>query len=138
MTPSSTGVSNRMSRQGSRDTGCEMAVRKLLHAGGMRYRLHVPVPGMPRRKIDVAFQRAKVAVFLDGCFWHGCPVHATQPKSNADWWRVKLGKNMARDLETTEHLESEGWTVLRFWEHEPPPDVAAEVARAVRRRLSGP
>jgi DNA mismatch endonuclease (patch repair protein) len=128
--PSSAGVSARMSRQVSRDTACEIAVRKLLHAEGMRYRLNVPVPGMRRRTIDIAFGRAKIAVFLDGCFWHGCPLHATQPKANAEWWRAKLDKNMARDRETTEHLEAQGWKVLRFWEHESPETVARAVTEA--------
>ena len=64
--------------------------------------------------MDIAFGKAKIAVFMDGCFWHGCPEHATQPKSNAEWWRAKLDKNTARDRETTAHLEAEGWTVLRF------------------------
>ncbi|MFE9394514.1 very short patch repair endonuclease [Streptomyces flavidovirens] len=130
--PSSAGVSARMSRQGSRDTSAEIAVRRLLHAAGLRYRVNVPVPGMPRRTIDIAFGRAKIAVFLDGCFWHGCPQHATQPKSNAEWWRTKLDKNIARDRETTEHLEAQGWTVLRFWEHENPQTVALAVTTAKR------
>ncbi|MDN3293725.1 very short patch repair endonuclease [Streptomyces ficellus] len=127
--PSSPGVSARMSRQTARDTTPELAVRKLLHAAGLRYRLHVKVPGMPRRTIDIAFPGPKVAVFLDGCFWHGCPEHATHPKANAEWWRAKLEKNMARDRETTEHLHAEGWTVLRFWEHERPEVVAQMVSR---------
>ncbi|WP_345648919.1 very short patch repair endonuclease [Streptomyces tremellae] len=118
-----------MSRQGSRDTAPEVAVRKLLHSAGLRYRVNHRVPGMPRRTMDIAFGPAKLAVFLDGCFWHGCPVHATHPKANADWWRQKLAKNMARDLETTRHLEKEGWTVLRFWEHEAPVAVAEDIAR---------
>lgn len=86
---------------------------------------------MPRRTIDIVFTKAKVAIFLDGCFWHGCPEHATHPKVNAAWWRAKLDKNMARDLETTEHLQAEGWTVLRFWEHESPEDVARRIAQSV-------
>ncbi|MFJ8859535.1 very short patch repair endonuclease [Streptomyces sp. NPDC102451] len=131
--PSSPGVSARMSRQARRDTAPEVAVRKLLHASGYRYRLNERVPHMPRRTIDIAFTRAKVAVFLDGCFWHGCPEHATQPKSNAEWWRQKLARNMARDVETTEHLTTAGWTVLRFWEHEAPLRVAEQVAKAVDR-----
>ncbi|MGW5424336.1 very short patch repair endonuclease [Streptomyces sp. NPDC003943] len=113
-----------MSLQSSRDTAPEVAVRKLLHAAGLRFRVNVPVPGMPRRTIDIAWGKAKIAVFLDGCFWHGCPQHATQPKANAEWWRAKLDKNMARDLETTRHLEARGWTVLRFWEHEDPATIA--------------
>ncbi|WP_329235123.1 very short patch repair endonuclease [Streptomyces canus] len=119
-----------MSRQGSRDTAPEVAVRKLLHAAGMRYRVNVPVPDMPRRTIDIAFTKTKVAVFLDGCFWHGCPQHATRPKANAEWWRTKLDKNMARDRETTAHLEQRGWTVLRFWEHEHPEAIARRVTEA--------
>lgn len=125
-----------MSRQASKDTGSELAVRRLLHAAGLRYRVEYPVPGMARRRLDVAFTRAKVAVLIDGCFWHGCPVHATQPKANAEWWREKLDRNMARDRETTEHLVAQGWTVLRFWEHEAPEEVAARVAAIVEERLA--
>ncbi|CQR63857.1 NaeI very short patch repair endonuclease [Streptomyces leeuwenhoekii] len=134
MTPSSPDVSARMSRQPSKDTRVELAVRRLLHAAGMRYNVEYPVPGMPRRRMDVAFPRLKIAVLIDGCFWHGCPRHATQPKANAEWWRNKLDRNMARDRETTEHLVAEGWTVLRFWEHEAPEDVAVRVAATVERR----
>jgi DNA mismatch endonuclease, patch repair protein len=129
--PSSPSVSARMSRQGRRDTLPEVAVRRLLHASGMRYRVNVPVPGMPRRTIDIVFSKARIAIFMDGCFWHGCPQHATQPKANAEWWRTKLDKNIARDVETTEHLRAEGWTVLRFWEHEAPGEVAARIAGVV-------
>ncbi|MGW5214628.1 very short patch repair endonuclease [Streptomyces sp. NPDC004051] len=125
-----------MSRQASKDTGVELAVRRLLHAAGLRYRVEYPVPGMARRRLDVAFTRAKVAVLIDGCFWHGCPVHATQPKANAEWWRKKLDRNMARDQETTEHLVAQGWTVLRFWEHEAPEEVAARVAATVDQQLA--
>ncbi|MZD22950.1 MULTISPECIES: very short patch repair endonuclease [Streptomyces] len=125
-----------MSRQVSKDTAAELAVRRLLHAAGLRYRVEFPVPGMARRRIDVAFTRAKVAVLIDGCFWHGCPEHATQPKSNAEWWRNKLDRNTARDRETTEHLTAAGWTVLRFWEHEAPEQVAVRVAATVERRLA--
>lgn len=125
-----------MSRQASKDTNAELVVRRLLHAAGLRYRLEYPVPGMARRRIDIAFTRAKVAVLVDGCFWHGCPEHATQPKANAEWWRKKLDRNMARDRETTEHLTAQGWTVLRFWEHQAPEEVAVLVKAAVERRLA--
>jgi DNA mismatch endonuclease (patch repair protein) len=125
-----------MSRQGRRDTKPEVEVRRLLHASGLRYRVNVPVPEMPRRTIDIVFPRLKIAVFLDGCFWHGCPQHATQPKSNAEWWRAKLDKNMARDRETTEHMREVGWTVLRFWEHEAPNAVAEIVQAVVTERRS--
>lgn len=123
-----------MSRQPSRDTAPEMAVRRLLHASGHRYRLNVRVPDMPRRTIDIAFTRVKVAVFLDGCFWHSCPQHATQPKANASWWQQKLERNKIRDAETTEHLTSAGWIALRFWEHEAPDLIAEQVAKAVAER----
>jgi DNA mismatch endonuclease (patch repair protein) len=89
---------------------------------------------MSRRRIDVAFTSVKVAVLIDGCFWHGCPEHATQPKSNAQWWRQKLDRNMARDAETTEHLVAAGWEVLRFWEHETVEEVALRVTATVERR----
>jgi DNA G:T-mismatch repair endonuclease len=86
---------------------------------------------MPRRTIDIAFTKTKVAIFLDGCFWHGCPEHATHPKANAEWWRKKLDRNMSRDIETTEHLAAAGWTVLRFWEHESATDVAHTIAASL-------
>ncbi|MFK8847578.1 very short patch repair endonuclease [Streptomyces sp. Ac-502] len=130
--PSSFGVSSRMRRQGRRDTKPEMALRRLLYTAGLRYRLQRRVPGMPRRTIDIAFPGLQVAVFVDGCFWHGCPDHATHPKANAQWWRDKLEGNMTRDAETTAHLESVGWTVLRFWEHEAPQEVAKQVSDVVQ------
>ncbi|ARQ70021.1 very short patch repair endonuclease [Streptomyces marincola] len=131
---SSPAVSARMSRQANRNTDPEMAVRRLLHAAGHRYRLHRPVPGMPRRTMDIAFPGRRIAVFLDGCFWHGCPQHATSPKANGEWWRRKLDRNMSRDAETTERLVAEGWQVLRFWEHEPAEEVVRRIARAVADR----
>ena len=131
--PSSPGVSARMRQQASQDTGAELAVRQLLHSAGYRYRVHYPVPGMRRRKIDIAFTRVRLAVLIDGCFWHGCPDHATRPKANAEWWRQKLDRNITRDRETNAQLASEGWTILRFWEHESPEAVMREVAEAVDR-----
>lgn len=80
-----------------------------------------------RRTIDIAFTRVKVAVFLDGCFWHGCPLHATSPKASEEWWLAKLDRNVTRDAETVEHLESQGWTVLRFWEHEKPSVISERI-----------
>lgn len=93
---------------------------------------------MPRRTIDIVFSKAKIAIFLDGCFWHGCPEHATHPKANAEWWRIKLDKNMTRDFETTAHLTAEGWTVLRFWEHESATDVADRIAVSLMSKQSPP
>jgi DNA mismatch endonuclease, patch repair protein len=114
---SSDVVRQRMKGQARSNTAPELAVRRLLYARGVRYRLHVPVPGLPRRSIDICLKGRKIAIFLDGCFWHGCPLHATAPKSNAAWWHTKLAANQQRDIETTAHLEELGWEVLRFWTH---------------------
>jgi len=115
-----------------RDTAPEMAVRRLVHAAGLRYRVDCrPLPDLNRRA-DLVFTRAKVAVFVDGCFWHGCPEHHTVAKSNAQFWAEKVRKNRERDAETDRVLEAAGWTVIRCWEHEDPPDVASRVIRAVR------
>jgi DNA mismatch endonuclease (patch repair protein) len=128
---SSAGVAARMSKQARAHTEPEVTLRKLLHAAGLRYRVGLPVPGMKRRTIDVAFTRAKVAVFVDGCFWHSCPEHATFPAANKDWWAEKLAGNVARDAATREHLESLGWQVIRVWEHEPMAEVALRVQAAL-------
>lgn len=120
-----------MSDARRRDTKPEVDVRRLLYARGLRYRVAYPVPGMRRRSIDIAFTKAKVAVFLDGCFWHGCPDHGTRPKANADWWDVKLRRNATRDADTDRVLRAAGWRVLRFWEHEVPETIAARIAAAL-------
>lgn len=78
-----------------------------------------PEPGI-RRRADILFTKARVAVFVDGCFWHKCPVHGTEPKANAEWWRAKLQRNVERDRDTDRRLEEAGWTVIRLWEHEDP------------------
>ncbi|WP_378099379.1 very short patch repair endonuclease [Cellulomonas sp. T2.31MG-18] len=133
---SSAAVSRRMSRLPRRDNAAELAVRRILHAHGLRYRVVFPVSGRPRRSIDIAFTRAMVAVFIDGCYWHGCPEHGTQPSANSEWWRTKIAANQARDVDTSEHLANLGWTVLRFWEHVPAEDVATRVSRVVSERVS--
>ena len=115
-----------------RDTGPELRLRRRLHALGLRYRVAYPIPGQRRRTIDVAFTRARVAVFVDGCFWHGCPVHGTRSGSNAEWWLRKLEANRARDADSTRVLSELGWQVLRFWEHEDADVAAAAVVAAVR------
>ncbi|MEU8251654.1 very short patch repair endonuclease [Nonomuraea sp. NPDC048916] len=132
---SSPEVTARLSGQVRKNTGLEMTLRRVLHARGLRYRLHVPVSGRPRRTVDITFPRQRVAVFLDGCFWHGCPDHGSIPKSNSAWWLDKLDRNRQRDADTNAHLRAHGWTVLRFWEHE---DVmtAADVIESVVRRPS--
>jgi DNA mismatch endonuclease (patch repair protein) len=121
-----------MAKQARAHTAPEVLLRKLLHASGLRYRVGLPVPGMKRRTIDVAFPKAKVAVFVDGCFWHSCPQHATFPAANKDWWAQKLAGNVTRDAATTAHLEEQGWRVIRVWEHEAPAEVALRVEAALR------
>lgn len=131
--PAATSVKVRaqMSAQRRRDTAIELRLRRLLHRNGLRYRVdHPPIPGL-RRRGDIVFTAARVCVFVDGCFWHSCPAHATRPKANAAWWAQKLERNVARDRETDQKLESEGWTVVRVWEHEDPAVVAASITRLV-------
>lgn len=115
-----------------RDTGPELALRSALHAMGLRYRVGVrPLPGL-RRTADVVFTRARVAVFVDGCFWHGCPTHSRAARTNAEFWSTKINGTRARDAETNERLSAEGWTVIRVWEHEDPVDAATRIAAVVR------
>jgi DNA mismatch endonuclease (patch repair protein) len=123
-----------MSRHPRRDTGPELALRRLLHAAGYRYRVNYAVPGLPRRSIDVAFTRAKVAVFIDGCFWHGCPDHGQVPTANNAWWIAKLDRNRERDVGTAAHLTALGWTVLRLWEHTEPSHALDEVTAVLGSR----
>lgn len=111
-------VRARMKTQRRSDTKPELALRRALYAEGLRYRVGYPVPGFPRRSIDIAFPGRRVAVFVDGCYWHRCPEHHIPAKNNGIWWRVKLQKNLDRDRETDRALESAGWTVIRVWEHE--------------------
>jgi DNA mismatch endonuclease (patch repair protein) len=127
-------VRARMSRQKSRNTQVETALRKVLHAAGLRYRVHRrPVKGV-RREADIVFGPARVAVFVDGCFWHGCPEHATWPKNNAEFWRAKIEGNRKRDLDTDGRLAEAGWLAVRIWEHEPVEAAAAKVREAVEER----
>lgn len=113
-----------------RDTKPEIAVRRALHADGMRFRVDYPV--LPRRRADIAFPGRRVAVFIDGCFWHVCPDHRTQAKANAGYWAEKFAGNQSRDRDTNERLVSAGWTVLRFWEHESVDHVVQRIKHAVR------
>jgi DNA mismatch endonuclease (patch repair protein) len=116
----------------SRDTAPELKVRRAVHAMGLRYRVAFrPVPAL-RRTADLVFTRARVAVFIDGCYWHGCPEHYIEPASNVDYWRPKIARNRERDAETTAALSAAGWQVLRFWSHEDPALVASAIAAAVR------
>ena len=124
-----------MRSQRRRDTGIELAIRRRVHATGLRYRIDVaPLPGV-RRRADILFRPARVAVFVDGCFWHCCPTHGTWPKSNARWWRDKLEANVRRDRDTDRRLSDAGWEVIRIWEHEDPAEAADRVVEAVRARV---
>ncbi|MEJ2888860.1 very short patch repair endonuclease [Actinomycetospora aeridis] len=123
-----------MSRARRRDTQPEMLIRREAHRRGLRYRVDTPLPGLPRRRADMVFSGCRVAVFVDGCFWHSCPDHTTIPRANREWWVHKLDVNRARDRETDTHLESLGWTVLRFWEHEDPKLAVDRLECVVRRR----
>lgn len=124
-----------MSRLGRRDTQPELALRSELHRRGFRFRVdRAPVPGL-RSRADIVFGPARVAVYVDGCFWHSCPEHGTRPKANADWWERKLDRNQERDRETDRVLRQHGWKVVRIWEHEDPVEAADRVEVAVRTRL---
>ncbi|MEU0312304.1 very short patch repair endonuclease [Nocardioides sp. NPDC006273] len=125
-------TAQRMSRQRTRDTEPELLLRRDLHQRGLRYRVDAPLPGMPRRRADLLFTRAKVAVMVDGCFWHSCPVHGTMPSNNGEWWAAKLARNIERDRETDVHLASLGWVVVRVWEHEDMISAGERIAHVVR------
>ncbi|MFC7240856.1 very short patch repair endonuclease [Catellatospora aurea] len=129
-------AANRRSMLGNRnrDTAPEKALRSLLHAAGLRYRVAAkPLAGM-RRTADVVFRPTRIAVFIDGCFWHGCPEHFVPPKTNPDYWREKIGRNIQRDRDTDVQLSAAGWLVLRFWEHEAVSECAVAVQSVVASR----
>ncbi|MFY7066693.1 very short patch repair endonuclease [Nocardiopsis changdeensis] len=129
-------AANRRSMRGnrSRDTKPELALRRLVHAVGLRYRVAAkPLPKM-RRTADLLFRPTRVAVFVDGCFWHGCPDHFVPPKTNPGYWEDKISGNVSRDRDTDALLEEAGWLVLRFWEHQDPAECAEIVVEAVSAR----
>ncbi len=132
VSPSSHEASLRLARVRQKDTDVELALRKELHAKGLRYRLHVPLLTKPRRVADIVFSSAKVAVFVDGCFWHGCPEHASWPKSNAQFWREKIEADRARDADTDQRLQASGWQVVRVWAHESAPQAAKRIDEIIR------
>jgi DNA mismatch endonuclease, patch repair protein len=135
MTPSSAGVSERMSRVRRRDTAPELELRSELHRRGLRYRVdRRPLKGLASRA-DLVFGPARVAVYVDGCFWHSCPEHGTMPRSNEAFWQEKLARNRARDAAVGEALAAAGWTVVRIWEHEEIALAADRVESAVRESL---
>jgi DNA mismatch endonuclease (patch repair protein) len=108
-----------------------MTVRSILHRSGLRYRVNAkPIPTF-RRRADLVFCGRRVAVFVDGCFWHGCPDHRRIPKTNTEWWKTKIERNTRRDRDTDRRLSEAGWVVVRIWEHEDPGQAAALVAQAL-------
>jgi DNA mismatch endonuclease (patch repair protein) len=112
----------------------ELEIRSALHKLGMRFRVQVaPLEGV-RRHADIVFRGKRVAIFVDGCFWHGCPLHRTLPKSNTEWWKAKLEENIRRDNDTNARLGEAGWLVLRFWEHEDAEQVAQDIQHRLRER----
>lgn len=120
--------SEQMARVRSRDTTPETMLRKALWAAGLRYRVHANLTGTP----DVSFPGSKVAVFVDGCFWHGCPEHYTRPVRNAEFWDRKLSRNLARDAKVDAELGAMGWLPLRVWEHEVRRDLDSVVVKIQR------
>lgn len=128
---SSPSALKRMTAQKQRDTHPELAIRSILHSRGYRYRVDCrPIKAL-RTRADLVFSGPKVAVFIDGCFWHDCPRHGTLPKANREWWKRMLQRNVHRDRKTDQHLTEVGWTVVRIWEHEDPEEAARRVAEAV-------
>jgi DNA mismatch endonuclease (patch repair protein) len=122
-----------------RDTIPEKRLRSALFALGLRFRVDHPIrlSGQPRPiRPDVVFTRAKIAVFVDGCFWHGCPQHGTSPRRNSQYWDAKLALNRERDRRYDTRLSSAGWTVMRFWEHDSPERAAEQVARMLAKPRS--
>ncbi|WP_284235055.1 very short patch repair endonuclease [Mycobacterium antarcticum] len=127
----------RMQSNKSRDTKPELALRSAVHALGLRYRVSAKPLRELRRTADLVFPRAKVAVFLDGCFWHGCPEHHTVASANATFWAEKVEANRARDRDTDGRLAAAGWVSVRIWEHEDPVVAARQVEEVVRARRDG-
>lgn len=119
-----------------RDTLPERLLRSELHRSGFRFRVDFPVPVREGRspRADIAFTRPKLAIFVDGCFWHGCQEHSSQPRQNSGYWGPKIARNIERDQETNARLSANGWRVLRIWEHD---DLADAIDR-IKRRLAEP
>ncbi|GGK04501.1 hypothetical protein GCM10011583_40330 [Streptomyces camponoticapitis] len=131
---SSVAVRAVMTANKGKDTKPEMLLRAALHRKGLRYRVGIrPLPEL-RRTADVVFPKVKVAVFVDGCFWHGCPDHYRPSKQNSEAWSKKVKENRDRDTATTIALKEQGWTVLRFWEHEDLELAAEEIRATVEHR----
>jgi DNA mismatch endonuclease (patch repair protein) len=130
--PSSAAALRRMQAAKPKDTVPEKAIRSAIHRRGLRYRVDAKPLKELNRRADIIFRSIKVAVFIDGCFWHGCPIHGTQAKANAEFWRVKIRQNRERDADTNKRLEEAGWKVIRIWEHEDPEDASEKIYNIIR------
>lgn len=115
----------------TRDTKPELALRSILHRLGFRFRVDYRLP-VSRRRADIVFTRRKIAVFVDGCFWHGCPEHGSWPKANGEWWRSKIECTRERDEDTVRYLEGLGWKTIRVWEHEDPVAATGRIVGVLR------
>ncbi len=132
--PSSEAALSRMKAAKPKDTAPEMALRSEIHRRGYRYRVDTKPLKELNRRADIVFRPTKVAVFVDGCFWHGCPIHGTQAKANSEFWQTKIQQNRERDADTTLRLEEAGWKVIRVWEHEDTKEAAEIICALVRER----
>jgi DNA mismatch endonuclease (patch repair protein) len=140
LVPPTEQVRRQMQAQKVTGTGIELQVRRGLHARGHRFRVNRRLLPDHQFRGDIVWSGKRIAVFLDGCFWHGCPIHGTKPKSNGDWWEAKINGNRERDQRADELLRQRGWTVLRFWEHDEPRtivnSIVAHLDAAVHTRAS--
>lgn len=127
----SPAIRAKMQAQKAKDTKPEMQLRRALHARGLRFRVDAKLPEAGRRTADIAWAGRRIAVFVDGCFWHGCPDHFVLPKSHSRWWQEKIQRNRDRDEDTTRMLLDQGWTVIRIWEHAATSDAASFVQNIV-------
>lgn len=132
--PKNEAVRRRMSATKSTDNALELNLRSKLFARGLRFRVHRAIVPNSRRTVDVVFPRARVAIYVDGCFWHGCPIHRTFPKNNSAWWLRKIEQNIGRDRDSDSRLKDAGWIVIRVWEHEDLVTASRRIALIVRRR----
>lgn len=134
--PTDRRTSQRMRQQKKANTKPELLIRRELHARGLRYRIDKAPLSELNRRADLVFVKERVAVFVHGCFWHGCPEHSRETKSNTKWWADKIAANKKRDAETTSELEQHGWLVIQVWEHEPPAEAAERIAGILEFRAS--
>lgn len=125
--PSSVEAQRRMNAQRRRDTRPEMELRRALHRFWVD---RAPLPGL-RSRADIVFPRARAAIFVDGCFWHSCPIHSTIPRANREWWSAKLAANRDRDSKTNQRLADHGWLPIRIWEHQDPEVTALEIEHLI-------